>query len=99
MRVRADRHSSLTALPRGCIEPARAVVFALVCACATAHQIYGFCLDAPDRQPRVVMQYCASGSLDKYLQQLLNAGSVRGAVVCRPCTVSSVVALEGTCTL
>ena len=33
-------------------------------------QVYGFCFDAPDGKPRIVMELCAHGSLRAHLQSL-----------------------------
>ena len=33
-------------------------------------QVYGFCFDAPDGKPRIVLELCAHGSLRKHLKAL-----------------------------
>ena len=33
-------------------------------------QVYGFCFDAPDGKPRIVLEYCAHGSLRAHLKAL-----------------------------
>ena len=33
-------------------------------------QVYGFCLDAPDGKPRIVMEWCPHGSLRQHLKKL-----------------------------
>ena len=33
-------------------------------------QVYGFCFDAPDGKPRIVVELCAHGSLRSHLKAL-----------------------------
>ena len=37
---------------------------------ANVVQVYGFCFDAPDGKPRIVLELCAHGSLRAHLQSL-----------------------------
>ena len=44
--------------------------------------VYGICLDAADGCVRLVMAYCAGGSLDGYLAAIREAGQVCVSSVC-----------------
>ena len=46
--------------------------------------VYGIVTDAPDGRVRLVMAYCAGGSLDRYMSQIRESGKVHDVGVTAP---------------
>ena len=44
-------------------------------------EVYGFCIDAPDGKPRIVLELCSHGSLRQHLRALAPAEVIQFSII------------------